>query len=61
MTGKLDSVRLFLCGDVMCGRGIDQVMAQPCNPQIYEESMRSAEGYLLLAARSIRGKRARSC
>jgi hypothetical protein len=22
-------LRLFLCGDVMCGRGIDQVQAQP--------------------------------
>ena len=21
------SLRLFLCGDVMCGRGIDQVLA----------------------------------
>jgi poly-gamma-glutamate capsule biosynthesis protein CapA/YwtB (metallophosphatase superfamily) len=43
------SVQLFLCGDVMCGRGIDQVLAYPCGPEIHENSMRSAEGYVLLA------------
>lgn len=43
------SVRLFLCGDVMCGRGVDQVLAHPCSPEIYEDHMRSAEGYVLLA------------
>jgi poly-gamma-glutamate synthesis protein (capsule biosynthesis protein) len=42
-------VRLFLCGDVMCGRGIDQVLAHPCSPEIYEDYMRSAGGYVLLA------------
>jgi poly-gamma-glutamate capsule biosynthesis protein CapA/YwtB (metallophosphatase superfamily) len=51
MTGRLDSIRLFLSGDVMCGRGIDQVMARPCSPEIYEDYMRSAEGYVLLAER----------
>ena len=43
------SLRLFLCGDVMCGRGIDQVLAHPCSPEIYEDYMRSAENYVLLA------------
>ena len=33
----------------MCGRGIDQVLAHPCGPEIYEYYMRSAEGYVLLA------------
>ena len=33
----------------MCGRGIDQVLAHPCSPEIYEHYMRSAEGYVLLA------------
>jgi poly-gamma-glutamate synthesis protein (capsule biosynthesis protein) len=42
-------VRLFLCGDVMCGRGVDQVLAHPCSPEIYEDYMRSAEDYVLLA------------
>ena len=33
----------------MCGRGIDQVLAHPCSPEIYEHYLRSAEGYVLLA------------
>ncbi|MDA9505540.1 poly-gamma-glutamate biosynthesis protein [Bradyrhizobium sp. CCBAU 11386] len=33
----------------MCGRGIDQVLAHPCSPEIYEDYMRSAEDYVLLA------------
>ena len=33
----------------MCGRGIDQVMAHPCSSEIYEEYVRSAERYVLLA------------
>jgi poly-gamma-glutamate capsule biosynthesis protein CapA/YwtB (metallophosphatase superfamily) len=43
------SLRLFLCGDIMCGRGIDQVLAHPCSPELYEAYMRSAEDYVLLA------------
>ena len=33
----------------MCGRGIDQVLAHPCSAEIYEDYMRSAGGYVLLA------------
>src|ERR1700745_4269532 len=47
--GHRKPVRFFLCGDVMCGRGIDQVLAHPCSPEIHEQSMRSAEGYVLIA------------
>ena len=36
----------------MSGRGIDQVMAHPCSPEIYEDYMRSAEDYVLLAERA---------
>jgi poly-gamma-glutamate synthesis protein (capsule biosynthesis protein) len=36
----------------MCGRGIDQVLAHPCSPEIYEDYMRSAEDYVLLAERA---------
>jgi poly-gamma-glutamate synthesis protein (capsule biosynthesis protein) len=43
------SLRLFLCGDVMCGRGIDRVLAHPCSPEIHEDYMRLAEDYVLLA------------
>lgn len=42
-------ITLFLCGDVMTGRGIDQVMAYPSDPGIYESYMHSAYGYVQLA------------
>ncbi len=42
-------VTLFLCGDVMTGRGIDQVLPHPSDPRIYERSLKSALGYLRLA------------
>ncbi len=44
-------ITLFLSGDVMTGRGIDQALAHPGNPLIYEPVMRSAEGYVKLAER----------
>jgi len=43
------SIRLFLCGDVMTGRGIDQVLAQPCDPVLYESYVQSAMDYVHLA------------
>ena len=43
------TITLFLCGDVMTGRGIDQVLPYPGNPQIYEPYMTSAKGYVRLA------------
>jgi len=42
-------IRLFLCGDVMTGRGIDQILPNPSTPQIYEPYMRNALGYVYLA------------
>ncbi len=30
------SLKLFLCGDVMIGRGIDQILPYPSEPQLYE-------------------------
>jgi poly-gamma-glutamate capsule biosynthesis protein CapA/YwtB (metallophosphatase superfamily) len=47
-----DGVRLFLCGDVMTGRGIDQVLPHPCKPHLFEPWMRSAIGYVELAERA---------
>lgn len=41
--------KIFLCGDVMLGRGIDQALPHPCPPQLYEGYMDSAIGYLELA------------
>ena len=43
------AIKLFLCGDVMTGRGIDQILAHPGEPQLYEPYMRSALGYVELA------------
>jgi poly-gamma-glutamate capsule biosynthesis protein CapA/YwtB (metallophosphatase superfamily) len=43
------SVTLFLCGDVMTGRGIDQILAHPVNPALYEPYVTSAVEYLELA------------
>ena len=33
---QADSIRLFLCGDVMTGRGIDQVLPHPNDPTLHE-------------------------
>jgi poly-gamma-glutamate synthesis protein (capsule biosynthesis protein) len=43
------TVTLLLAGDVMTGRGIDQILAHPVEPTLYEQWMRSAMGYLDLA------------
>lgn len=43
------AVRLILAGDVMTGRGIDQVLPCAGDPQIYESYIRSADGYVALA------------
>ena len=42
-------VRLFLCGDVMTGRGVDQVLAHPCDPTLHEDYVASAKDYVSLA------------
>ncbi|MGZ5084039.1 MAG: CapA family protein [Usitatibacter sp.] len=42
---------LFLCGDVMTGRGIDQVLPHPSKPRIYEGFAGSAMDYVALAER----------
>jgi poly-gamma-glutamate synthesis protein (capsule biosynthesis protein) len=39
----------FLCGDVMTGRGIDQILAHPCPPRIQEPYVRDARDYVALA------------
>jgi len=43
------AVRLFLCGDVMTGRGIDQVLQHPCDPALHESYVHSAIDYVRLA------------
>lgn len=43
------TLRLFLCGDVMLGRGIDQILPQPCDPALHEDYIQSALEYVQLA------------
>ena len=40
---------LFLCGDVMTGRGIDQVLPHPSDATLYEPYIRSALEYVAMA------------
>jgi poly-gamma-glutamate capsule biosynthesis protein CapA/YwtB (metallophosphatase superfamily) len=42
-------VTLFLSGDVMTGRGVDQILPHPSRPQLYEQRVTSALGYVALA------------
>ena len=42
-------ITLFMTGDVMTGRGIDQVLPSPADPVIYEGYMKSAKGYVQIA------------
>lgn len=43
------SVLLSLCGDVMLGRGIDQILPRPCDPVLHEPIVTSALEYVRLA------------
>src|SRR5262249_3976728 len=45
-------MRLFLCGDVMTGRGIDQALPHPVNPLLYEPCVRDAREYVALAEKA---------
>ena len=44
-----DAFTLFLCGDVMLGRGIDQILPHPGDPALREPHVRSATTYVELA------------
>ncbi len=43
------AVTLFLCGDVMLGRGVDQILPYPGNPTLPERYIRDARSYVELA------------
>lgn len=45
----MTALSLFLCGDVMLGRGIDQILPSPSRPGLFEAYVRSAVSYLRLA------------
>ena len=40
---------IFLCGDVMTGRGIDQILPHPSAPHLFEPYLKDARGYLSIA------------
>jgi poly-gamma-glutamate synthesis protein (capsule biosynthesis protein) len=46
-----DIITLFLSGDVMTGRGIDQILPYPSDPILYEPYMKDARGYVEIAER----------
>ena len=43
------ALSLFLCGDVMTGRGIDQLLPKPSRPDLYEGYVTDARDYVRLA------------
>ncbi|GAB3273349.1 CapA family protein [Arthrobacter pigmenti] len=47
-----DTMTVFLAGDVMTGRGVDQILPNPGEPQLREHYMRDARGYVSLAERA---------
>jgi poly-gamma-glutamate synthesis protein (capsule biosynthesis protein) len=42
-------IRIFLCGDVMTGRGVDQILPHAGNPLLHESYVESALDYVRLA------------
>ncbi|MEY2606731.1 MAG: hypothetical protein QOH31_4553 [Verrucomicrobiota bacterium] len=42
-------IRLFLCGDVMTGRGVDQILPHPNDPTLHEPYIKDARCYVKLA------------
>jgi poly-gamma-glutamate capsule biosynthesis protein CapA/YwtB (metallophosphatase superfamily) len=45
-------ITMFFCGDLMTGRGIDQILPHPSDPVLYEPFMKSALGYVELAKKA---------
>ena len=44
-------LKVFVCGDVMPGRGIDQILSSPCSPELFESWVTDARDYVRLAER----------
>jgi len=51
---NLLAVTIFLCGDVMTGRGIDQALPHPSLPRIYEPFVTDAKEYVRLSEKAFR-------
>jgi poly-gamma-glutamate capsule biosynthesis protein CapA/YwtB (metallophosphatase superfamily) len=48
----MSSTTIFLCGDVMTGRGLDQVLPHPSDPVLHEPCVKSAIEYVEMAERA---------
>lgn len=48
----MDPLTLFLCGDVMAGRGIDQILPHPGRPELYEPYVKDARDYVALSEKA---------
>jgi poly-gamma-glutamate capsule biosynthesis protein CapA/YwtB (metallophosphatase superfamily) len=44
-----ETIKLFLAGDVMAGRGVDQILPSPGSPKLREGYVRDARDYVALA------------
>ncbi|MCW2134389.1 CapA family protein [Arthrobacter sp. VKM Ac-2550] len=44
-----ETIKLFLAGDVMTGRGVDQILPSPGSPKLREGYVRDARDYVALA------------
>ena len=44
-----EMITLFACGDVMLARGIDQILAEPCDPTLHEPYLADARDYITIA------------
>src|SRR5271166_5045835 len=51
MAGDPDLVKVMMGGDVMLGRGVDQILPHPGEPELREPYVRDARGYVRLAER----------
>ena len=47
-----EPVTLFACGDVMPGRGVNQVLPHPGDPELREDYASDANAYVRLAERA---------
>ena len=49
MVGDSDLITVLLGGDVMLGRGVDQILPHPGEPELREPYLHDARGYVRLA------------
>ena len=50
--GNSNLITMFMCGDVMVGRGVDQVLPRPSNPRIHERYLKNSIRYVEIAEKA---------